>query len=281
MTDVARALGSMILVGFISELSGNEDHLLQVEPVIRVGGLEYVAPSDAWQADDVRLVTDDLKRFVNYLDADSHRELLASQVVWLAGGNFVSDLHGISSLGGNLRVGSWPLFGPGFRWSVGTPTQFAEYSMQLAQQLEKSLYAALFDALEKSHGDATSIMRLYEVLDIPRTLQREVNVGLFYYETRDMRSYDLVRFEAVLEGVVQRPEQFDQEVSNFADDLRKARLSESNEHPAAPPRLASSREFIRWMSALRDHSETWEPHPQGRPLSRETGSFAPSDLVER
>ena len=149
-------------------------------------------------------------------------------MVWVAGRDLfatVSDMTFLRDFALALGSARWALYGPGFRWRVGTIGDLQMTKRAIGARLRSKLYEFLGDPLEKSHGDAGRVFALYLRLDDEETVDRFLASGLYYFETHNREALELTRFRAVRASLFASDTDFDTRLSELQTWIKQNRLT--------------------------------------------------------
>jgi hypothetical protein len=196
------------LVGFISDLDGNQNQVFTADPVLRSGDDLFVAEAKQWTPEQLRKVSPSALRFVEQIPDEEQVTVQPGEVVWLAGRTFVTELAAItrtpaSSLAQLRReIGRWNRTRRlGFAWSVGTRAQLMRLIAEPTTDITAMLNRALFDRQELSHGDAESYFLVFRGLVQRDTLEHLVTRAVYYQARHDDQRLMSVARRAVRVGV--------------------------------------------------------------------------------
>lgn len=221
------------LVGFISDLTGNEGQLFTADPVLRHGDQLFVAEAQSWTPENVRRVSESRMRFVEQIPLEEQRPIRPGEVVWLAGRSLVSDLSrvGRASAGSlsQLRreIGRWNRTRRGgFSWTMGSRSRFAQLVEQPLVDVTALLQNALFDRQELSHGDADAYFAVFRGIVQDDDLEHLITRALYYRERRDDQRMLTVARRAVNAEVVSNQDDFLDALERRVNRLSAARLAD-------------------------------------------------------
>jgi len=185
------------LAGFVADLSGNEAHFIQVDPVVLIEGTLFAARGLGWTREELVALTEGQLQYIYRFSSRRHIE--PGDSVWLVGAHFYNDLsRALNDSKEVVEIGRWKVLPQGYRWSTGAPDEFRAKSNSLSSQLERNLRQAL--AREGAQGAASCIVRVYEVLESEHDRERFVNLGTFYHDAQDKYSLELLEAEAIASG---------------------------------------------------------------------------------
>lgn len=221
------------LVGLTGDTRGLENRLTEMAPLVvrsqAPGSAVSVmaAPGLDWSLDRLVETSTGDDRYMHFVRPTTDIE--PGQTVWIAGPSFFKQLRGCSATREEaLRIGAWRTLPGGFRWARGLRREFHELSEAIANRVAPALHRSLFDSLEKSHGDAASLFNLFEAVGAERTQERLLDRALYFYETRDVHSYDWVREQSiVIDRAFTDIEHFERSFQARRDWLKSVRWSES------------------------------------------------------
>lgn len=196
------------LVGFISDLDGNQHQLFSADPVLRSGDDLFVAEAKQWTPDRLRRISPSDLRFVEQIPDEEQVSIQPGEVVWLAGRSFAAELTAItrtpaSSLAQLRReIARWNRTRRlGFAWSVGTRAQLMRLIAEPTTDITALLHRALFDRQELSHGDAESYFLVFRGLVQQDSLEHLVTRAVYYQARHDDQRLMSVARRAVRVGV--------------------------------------------------------------------------------
>ncbi|MBW8762951.1 MAG: hypothetical protein JF592_10245 [Microbacterium sp.] len=214
------------LVGFVAELTGSEDHLLEAQPVVEIDGDTFVAPGLDWTRDN-------LVPYQPSPQASFHRtpwraEINIGDTIWVAGRTFVDRIKDCNAVGElAYEFGGWQAVALGFRASFGHREAFAELVRALRNNLERGLNQALFDHMNLIRGDAPVLHELYAALPLQPDLEYQLTRALCFDGERDEYSLDFIRAETVhLLELVESEEEFEVQLESKRQRLHATRVGE-------------------------------------------------------
>jgi len=239
-------VSELTLAGFARELSGNEDALTMADPVLEMDGAFFLAPSPNWTWSSLSPLFPGEQEYVRWVRRQDRTPIREGQVVWLAGRELfasVGDMTFLRDFALELGSARWSLYGPGFRWRIGTLGDLDDLKRSIGARLRTKLYELLGDPLEKSHGDADRVFRLYLRLDAEESRDRFLAVALYYFETHNREAVELTRFRAVRSTLFPSEAEFDLSLADLRDWVKAQRLSD-----AAGSRPVDTRFASHWSS---------------------------------
>lgn len=242
----------MHVVGFISELDGNEDHFILADPVIdRNGALFRAVGGTQWTEDDLRALGDRDRRYLSLFKDGYKRAIAEGEAVWLAGSNFVEDLSRLAKLDEVIeQTNTWTLYLRGYRWTLGSPRKYREFNQSLEAALTEYIADALTDPMEKTHGHAGPAFRVFSVLNTGKSKDRELTKALYFFEQKDKFSFELGMSLAIDDGLFGDEEEFWKELGEYRQWIFTPRLSD---HPSLSSAAtgAARRDAQRLWAAFR------------------------------
>jgi hypothetical protein len=243
------------LIGFISDLNGNQAQLFTADPVLRRGDDLFVAEARNWTRDDLRKVKASALRFVEPVPEDEQITVHPGDVVWLAGRTFVAELGRINRTSSasiaQLRreIGRWNRTRRmGFAWTTGTRSQLARLIAEPTTDITALLHKALFDRQEISHGDAESYFGVFRALVQSDTLDNLITRALYYRERHDDQRMLFVSRRAVRAGVVSSQDEFLEHMTARARRLSEERLADLT--PVANPQRAVQANILALLGSV-------------------------------
>lgn len=218
----------LMALGFVGEYLGAEDTLTYHRPVVEYLGRPHVSMRVNWTLDDLVPLPDSDSARIQRLPEP--RSLEVGQVVWLVGAtlyNRCQRLRGAQPMADEFA--RWRLFRGAFNYRFATFDSIVTIARSWFRDiLRHRLYIALYSPPFLDRGVASDYLRTIEALPLEPGDRVWLLVGLYYREVRDDERYALARQLAVLDGVCEGPDEFDQIVEDRANWLRKERLFESS-----------------------------------------------------
>lgn len=214
------------LVGFVAELTGSDDHLLEAQPAVEIDGQILVAPGLDWTVET--LVPYQAQSSTPLHRITSATEITVGDTVWIAGRSFVTRAKKCSTIADfAYEIGGWPATALGFRASFGHRRAFADMVRSLRYNLERGLNQALFDHANLLHFTGPILHELYAALPLEPDLEYQLTRALVFDGERDEYSLEFIRAESVhLLGLAASEEEFDAQLEAKRRRLAASRLGE-------------------------------------------------------
>lgn len=230
------------LVGFVAELTGSEEHLLEAQPVVEIDGTTFVAPGLVWTLDS--LVPYQPSPQASFHRTPGRSEIEVGETVWVAGRTFVDRIKDCNTVGElAYEFGGWQAVALGFRASYGHREAFAELVRALRHNLERGLNQALFDHMNLIRGDAPALHELYAALPLQPDLEYQLTRALCFDGERDEYSLDFIRAETVhLLELVESEDEFERQLEAKRQRLSATRVGERALGRLLPASPAPSRD---------------------------------------
>lgn len=243
------------LVGFISDLNGNEAQLFTADPVLKHRGQLLVAEARSWQRENLRPVLQSRMRFIEQIPTEEQRPIQPGEVVWLAGRSLISDLSRVDrALSGSLshlrrEIGRWNRTRRmGFAWTTGTRSRLAQLIEQPLVDITALLQDALFDRQELSHGDAAAYFAVFRGIVQDDDLQHLITRAIYYRERYDDQRMLTVARRAVNAGVAGDQGEFLDALEQRVQRLSARRLADTT-RPVAPAMSQDLLALLRVITA--------------------------------
>lgn len=187
---------SNTVVGLVLDPYGYESDFLCVAPVVRSNddGALSVGAIDGWFPSESRPMAEGDLRFVLKLSEGSQREIAVGETVWVLGSTAHQAVmsnqvdHAIKRV-----IGGWPVTDRGYRWSIGTRSEFIRQSQAFANQLQRLVKKHLSAGLEPADiGIQIDVFSRLEAVD---EIDRLPLLGLIARRDFDDVRYALLREE--------------------------------------------------------------------------------------
>lgn len=214
------------LVGFVAELTGSDDHLLEAQPAVEVDGQVFVAPGLNWTLETLVPHRPDSPTPVHRIAGRS--SIAVGDTVWIAGRSFVARAKKCATIADfAYEIGGWPATAFGFRASSGHRRAFADMVRALRYNLERGLNQALFDHVNLLHFSGPILHELYAALPLEPDLEYQLTRALVFDGERDEYSLEFIRAESVhLLGLAESEDEFDALLEAKRRRLAASRLGE-------------------------------------------------------
>ena len=256
------------LVGFISDLTGNEVQLFTADPVLQHGDQFFVAEARIWTPENVRRVSESRMRFVEQIPSEEQRPIEPGEVIWLAGRSLVSDLSRI----GRTSAGSLSQLRReigrlnrtrrgGFSWTTGSRSQFAQLVEQPPVDITALLQSALFERQELSHGDAEAYFAVFRGIVQDDNLEHLITRALYYRERRDDQRMLTVARRAVNAEVVDNQDHFLDALEHRMRRLSAARLADMTSSPSVM--AAANQDLLALLQVMASEKLASAHHADG------------------
>lgn len=218
-------MADYMVVGYVSDPAGNEGRLMEAAPVVVRGDMVFTTPGLSWDASSLIEMNELDEPYVTLLGRGE--PINEGETVWLAGRDYFDAV----SNDAQARLHEWGmknwLDAPGRgRWRTGSRAEFARHVMTLSNHFESQLHHHLFDQLEKDTGSAESVFSVYRSLPAPSTRQRALNIGLYYFEAREDRAFNIAAETAVRRRLFRSRRQYEKALHQLRDRLMAPRFTE-------------------------------------------------------
>ena len=234
---MVNAESEMMLWGFVGPCDIESGGFASYHPAFVLGSDVYVVMKDEWSLKDetsYKPVSDGELSYLTRLPEG--KTLRSGDLLWIVSARFFRDLQRVNGKLGDtvFDMVSWDSL-QGARYRLGNFADFIEQTNDIYNNAVIALDNQLFDSMAKRSG---LIDRTFNIVNklmpcsfgspydsfLPQYIER----GLFYYEMRQVRSYKLVRRDAVavFKELKGDSDEFDTLVKEREEELSGERLSE-------------------------------------------------------
>lgn len=237
---------NMELWGFVGACDLERGGFATYHPAFVMGSDLYVAMKDDWDLDDrqsYRRASDEEKPYLTRVSGSV--PLRSGDLMWVASAKLVRDIQMVC--GSRLKAVSADMVSwnslQGARFTTGDLDNFIRYSNRIYNDAATSLDNQFFDPMTKRSGLIATTFDIVESVSYREigspydpVLQQHVERALYYYETKQIDNYELVRMDAlsIFESLKDDADIFDEMVQSHAEYLKKRRLSDQvPEQPVA------------------------------------------------
>lgn len=224
------------LAGYVGGPAGNERRLSSAAVVVRKDDEYFASPGlSHWNTRSLVKVNPQDHGLITWLEG--RRNMLPVEegmFLWVAGHEWyhkatklpdVIANFGLRYPDPNFGFQSWETMDNLTFYRLGTLREFEEFGTRLANFWARVLHNALVGP-QGFLSVSADVFEIYQGIPVKDDVERSVNLGLYFYETRDSYSYDFQRMVAVTGKIFRSPKSFDQAVEKRHNWLALPRLSD-------------------------------------------------------
>lgn len=243
------------IVGFDTDLNGNQAQLVTADPIVQRGDEFFIAEAPSWTEESLRQIGHDDLRFAVQIPPAEQVLIHPGEIVWLVGRTVIAELRrtsraATSSLTQFQReVGRWNRTERmGFAWTTGSRAQLNELISEPITDVTALLKAALFDKQELSHGDADAYFAIFRALVQHNDYEHLMTRALYYRERYDEQRLHSVARRATRAKFAPTNDVFLQSVEQRVIALSASRLSQLR--GATPVPVSGQKNLLGLLSSL-------------------------------